>query len=395
MPAKAQDLDQLIHWQVRKTAPFRVEDAQVSWVPGVAIDGGGREFVVSMARRDVIQSFERACDAAGVHAGLIDIASFSLINAQLAAAGTSGGDWLLVHVGADYVTLAVVRGGDLVFFRNRALGAEGDLADLVHQTAMYHEDRLGGGGFSRVVLAGASMAGAEQAERLRRGIEERIGGRVELLDVRTAAAMRDRISASPSCSTRSRRPSACCCANAPARSDPGVRSGGRGVMLRTNLSTRPFYNERAVHVVLGLAGARRARADGRQSRQVVRLSRQNTVLSATMREDRQSGRRAGAQGAADASGHQSGRAEGHRRGRARGQRAHRRAHVLVDGALQSDRVDAAARGHAGVGEADDQRKAGRRSRWSSSGAGPRISTSSWRSSRRRAHSRTCCRVSGT
>ena len=197
MPAKAQDLDQLIHWQVRKTAPFRVEDAQVSWIPGVAVDGGGREFVVSMARRDVIQSFERACDAAGVHAGLVDIASFSLINAQLAATGTSGGDWLLVHVGADYVTLAVVRGADLVFFRNRALGAEGDLTDLVHQTAMYHEDRLGGGGFSRVVLAGASMAGVEQAERLRRGIEARVGGRVELLDVRTAAAMRDRIGASP------------------------------------------------------------------------------------------------------------------------------------------------------------------------------------------------------
>jgi len=197
VPAKAQDLDQLIHWQVRKTAPFRVEDAQVSWVPGLAIDGGGREFVVSMARRDVIQSFERACDAAGVHAGLVDIASFSLINAQLAATGASGGDWLLVHVGNDYVTLAVVRGGDLVFFRNRTLGAESDLTDLVHQTAMYHEDRLGGGGFSRVVLAGASLASAEQAERLRRGIEERVGGRVELLDVRPAAAMRDRISASP------------------------------------------------------------------------------------------------------------------------------------------------------------------------------------------------------
>ena len=197
VPAKAQDLDQLIHWQVKKAAPFRVEDAQVSWVPGVAIDGGGREFVVSMARRDVIQGFERACDAAGVHAGLIDIASFSLINAQLAAADPAAGDWLLVHLGHDYVTLAVVRGSDVVFFRNRTLGAEGDLTDLVHQTAMYHEDRLGGGGFSRVVLAGASMAGADQAERLRRGIEDRVGGRVELLDVRAAASMRDRISASP------------------------------------------------------------------------------------------------------------------------------------------------------------------------------------------------------
>jgi type IV pilus assembly protein PilM len=197
VPARAQDLDQLIHWQVKKSAPFRVEDAQVSWVPGVALDGGGREFIVSMARRDLVQSFERACDDAGVHAGVVDIASFSLINAQLAAPAVAGGDWLLVYAGSDYVTLAVVRGDDLVFFRNRALGGESELADLVHQTAMYHEDRLGGGGFSRVVLAGASMASAEQAERLRRGIEDRVGGRVELFDVRTVAAMRDRITATP------------------------------------------------------------------------------------------------------------------------------------------------------------------------------------------------------
>jgi type IV pilus assembly protein PilM len=196
VPAKAQDLDQLIKWQMKKAAPFRIEDAQVSWVPGVALEGGGREFLVSMARRDIVQSFEAACDAAGVHAGLIDIATFSLINAQLSA-GDSGGDWLLVHVAADYVTLALIRGSDLVFFRNRAVGAEGDLTDLVHQTAMYHEDRLGGGGFARVILAGASMAGADPAERLRRGIEERLGSRVELVDVRAAAAMRDRISASP------------------------------------------------------------------------------------------------------------------------------------------------------------------------------------------------------
>ena len=198
IPAKYQDLDQLIRWQVRKTAPFRIEDAQVSWVRGIDLDGGGREFVVAMARRDIVEGFERACDEAGLHAGVVDTATFSLINAQLAAGGATSGDWLLVHIASDYVTLAVVRGPHLVFFRNRTIGAEADLADMVHQTAMYHEDRLGGGGFARVVLAGASLAGADQADRLKRGIEERVGGRVEMLDVRDAAAMRDRIGASAS-----------------------------------------------------------------------------------------------------------------------------------------------------------------------------------------------------
>ena len=72
-----------------------------------------------------------------------------------------------------------------------------NLADSVHQTAMYHEDRLGGGGFSRVVLSGASIRGGDGAERLRRELEERVGTQVEIVDFRGAVAVRDRIAAGP------------------------------------------------------------------------------------------------------------------------------------------------------------------------------------------------------
>jgi type IV pilus assembly protein PilM len=195
VPGRASDLEQLIRWQVRKAAPFKIEDAQLSWAPGPVAPDGGREFLVAMARRDIIEKYEAVCDAAGLHAGLVDLATCILVNAALAAAPASG-DWLLVHVAGEYVTLAVVRNGDLVFFRNRP-AAEGDLADLAHQTAMYHEDRLGGGGFARIVLAGASVYGSDHAERARRSLEERLGVRVEPLDFRPAAALRDRIAASP------------------------------------------------------------------------------------------------------------------------------------------------------------------------------------------------------
>jgi type IV pilus assembly protein PilM len=196
VPAKVQDLDQLIRWQVRKAAPFRIEDAQVAWQPGIAVPGGGREFLVTVARRDIVLSYERACQAAGAHAGIVDLASFNLVNAVLAS-GSFGGDWLLVHVAADYATLAVVRGGDIVSFRNRAAASEQDLVELVHQTAMYHEDRLGGGGFGRVIFAGAAVLGAAETDRLRRLLEERAGVTVETVDFRSAATMRDRIQAGP------------------------------------------------------------------------------------------------------------------------------------------------------------------------------------------------------
>jgi type IV pilus assembly protein PilM len=192
VPAKAQDLDQLIRWQVRKSAPFRIEDAQVAWQPALPLPGGGREYLVTIARRDIVVGYERACEAAGVHAGLVDISSFNQINAMLAGPEI-GGDWLLIDVAADFATLAVVRGDDVIFYRNRTAAGEEELADLVHQTAMYHEDRLGGGGFSRVVFAGASVLGIELTERLRRTLEERIGVKVETTDFRAGAQVRDRI----------------------------------------------------------------------------------------------------------------------------------------------------------------------------------------------------------
>ena len=239
-------------------------DAQGGAVPDRGRAGVVAGCVVASGRRTRVPrdrgaprhrpGYERACDAAGAHAGLVDIASFNQINAVLAGR-PSGGDWLLVNVAPDYATLAVVRDDHVIFFRNRSTGGIGDLPDLVHQTAMYHEDRLGGGGFRRVVLAGASVIGAEEAERFRRMLEERIGMSVEPIDFRPAAELRDRIAASRGAARHAgagRRRAAARPGIAAVLSVPHG-SGAGGLVLRTNLSTRPFYNERAVHLLLALA----------------------------------------------------------------------------------------------------------------------------------------------
>jgi type IV pilus assembly protein PilM len=227
IPTRPQDLDQLVRLMVRKTAPFRIEDAQVSYAPGMEIPAGstisagssasipaptaassasppattqraGREFAVALARRDIVEEYEAVCAAAGAHAGLVDLATFNIINAMLAGAASSRVDTLLVHVTTSYITLAIVRGQDLIFYRNRGAEEEGSLADLVHQTAMYYEDRLSGGGFARVVLAGATTSlGTAENELLRRSLEDRLGTRVEPVDPRPAAALTDRIAAGP------------------------------------------------------------------------------------------------------------------------------------------------------------------------------------------------------
>jgi Tfp pilus assembly PilM family ATPase len=202
VPARQQDLDQLIRWHVRKSAPFPIEDAQVTYSAGAQGTDGGREFVVAIARRAVIEQFEGACSEAGVHAGLVDLATFSLVNAVLAYTGSVAGDWLMVHVTPDYGSIAILRGSDLIFFRSRAEGSDESLPDLVHQTAMYYEDRLGGTGFTRVVMAdgggdGLASPGTATFDAIRRQIDARLGVRTEGIDPARVVRFSERIAADP------------------------------------------------------------------------------------------------------------------------------------------------------------------------------------------------------
>lgn len=195
VPAKVADFEELIRWQVKKTTPFPLDDAVIGYTPGLSAPGAF-EFVVTVARRDVIQQYERACELAGAHAGVVDLATFNVVNAVLAPAGMVTGDWLLVHAAPSYVSLAVLRGGHLIFYRTRGEDSEGSVADLVHQTAMYYEDRLQGQRFGRVLLSGGStVAGADQ---LRRELSDRLGLDVVAVDPFHVASPAARLGASPS-----------------------------------------------------------------------------------------------------------------------------------------------------------------------------------------------------
>jgi Tfp pilus assembly PilM family ATPase len=178
VPSRAADLAELVKFQIRKAAPFRVEDSQVSFAAGDR-SPEGQEFVVVQARRDIVAEYERACEDAGATPGHVDLSTFGLAQCALRTTAGLTGDWLLIHGAADGATIAIYRGRHPVFFRRR--GAEGDahLSELVHQTAMYYQDRLGGTGFGRV-LAGGASAPALDSEAWS-GIQTRLGVRAELV----------------------------------------------------------------------------------------------------------------------------------------------------------------------------------------------------------------------
>ena len=111
---------------------------------------------------------------------------------------SAAGDWLLVHAAAGWKRRSPSCAAAPSCSTGTAPpdGAEG-LADLVHQTAMYHQDRLGGRGFGRAVLAGEPCLEAAGAGRAaaRRRVEERLGRDVEWLGAVVAPGVTDRTGA--------------------------------------------------------------------------------------------------------------------------------------------------------------------------------------------------------
>jgi type IV pilus assembly protein PilM len=196
VPARSEDLEQLVRWQVKKSAPFPVEEAALAFAPAAATGDGGQEFVAVLARREIVREYEGVCEAAGMQPGLVDLSTFGLLNLFSASAAVPSGDWLLVHVRPEYASLAIMRHADLIYFRHLSEADGGLLADVVHQTAMYYQDRLAGRGFTRVLLAGIGRT-AGTLEHTRLGLEDRLGVGIDSIDSAASTPLIESIADAP------------------------------------------------------------------------------------------------------------------------------------------------------------------------------------------------------
>ena len=178
VPTRSSDLDQLIRWHVKKATPFPIEDAVLSYTAG-ALENGGTTFLAVAASRPVILEYEAVANAVGAEAGIVDVSSLAVMNSVIASGAAPHGDWLLVCLAPDSSTLAIMRGQALLFHRHRATVEDEPLSALVHQTAMYYEDRLGGTEFQRVVLSGGGTDAAR--ELAKREISDRLQTPVQTL----------------------------------------------------------------------------------------------------------------------------------------------------------------------------------------------------------------------
>ena len=196
IPARREDLDQLVRWQVKKASPFPIEEAVVTWTPAARHADNSAEFLVVSARRDIVAEYEAVCNEAKVYAGLVDVSTVGILNLLLGGSDVPQADWLVVHLRPDYTSIVIMRGEHVIFFRNRPEGDQASIADLVHQTAMYYQDRLQGQRFARVFLGGSGRVGGA-VDLARKNLEERLGVSVEPIDPSQTATLTDRIAVTP------------------------------------------------------------------------------------------------------------------------------------------------------------------------------------------------------
>ncbi len=234
-------------------------------------------------------STKRRARPRGLQPGLVDLATFNIAQRSARrrfrghAASRPSATGCSCTSRPIRRTLAVLRGGELILFRNRPDGG-GRLADFVHQTAMYLR------GSPRRTRSGARLRGAARPRRASRGgirravpfaTQRAAATQVAEVDPRSACRFRrSDFAARPNCCAPSRRRSARCCASrgvtdAAARTSPPARSTTSGSCTRASgvgaalVVARDRRQRDRLHLALadvsgGTASAARARAAARR-----------------------------------------------------------------------------------------------------------------------------------
>jgi hypothetical protein len=166
-PATQKQLREMLRFKLRRSVPFRLEDAVISsW----ALPGSGPELnlLVAVMMRSVVEQYEAAFEAAGARPGLIDLCTPSLFNLArpgLVKALGSGSDAALLNCTRNYFTLMIMRADRVVFFRCKTYpggdeeDTQGRLAVMARELTSsfsYYSEKLGGAGIGIVCVRALS-----------------------------------------------------------------------------------------------------------------------------------------------------------------------------------------------------------------------------------------------
>jgi type IV pilus assembly protein PilM len=194
-PAKsASDCLELIRFKLKKSVPFRIEDAQVTYFNASGVpEYTAASLWAVVLNHEVLHQYEQFVESTiDVACGLVDLATFNFMNlahAEIRNSGLKDEDIFYVNLGRDTISVAISQKQNLMFFRSRALETTIDDWRLalpeIHPAMLYYVDKLGGQSLSR-----AFVHAETNSEELSEEIQKQFGVTSSMLPLQQYTGMR-------------------------------------------------------------------------------------------------------------------------------------------------------------------------------------------------------------
>jgi type IV pilus assembly protein PilM len=173
LPERAADAAAIVRFRLKKSVPFDVEHAALSYQARRA--NGSVKVVAAVANAAVVAEYEAAFRDAGYNPGVVVPSTLAALGLVEAAAPT-----MVVKVEAASITVAIVHRDELALFRTLEKSAGpgitgAQLAEDVYPSAVFFQDTYGAR-IEHVLLAGVAPL-----EQVASAIEQHTGARVEEL----------------------------------------------------------------------------------------------------------------------------------------------------------------------------------------------------------------------
>lgn len=162
LPAKEQERRPLINFRLRKSVPFDIDEAAVSYF--VQAD---KKVVVALSPAEIVTQYEAPFRAAGFHPGLVTVSALAMLDL---VQGT--GSVVVARRSPGALTVIGLKGGMVTIARSLELSDDeltsdplSEIADDIYPTLAYIEDQTGARP-ERLLLAGFGDEAETSATRL-------------------------------------------------------------------------------------------------------------------------------------------------------------------------------------------------------------------------------------
>jgi type IV pilus assembly protein PilM len=175
-PSKAEEMLALIRFRLKKSVPFDVDTAAVSY------QMQGNEVLTAVSPQVVVRQYESLLEDLGYEPGFVTVSTLAGLSLVTPLSSATAGAMLLRHDG-HLMTIAVTSGGRLRMLRVTEAGGapaanQEDLFREIFSSAIFYQDNYGGR-IERILESGLGP----EAEPLWRQVESELGTRPKPLAV--------------------------------------------------------------------------------------------------------------------------------------------------------------------------------------------------------------------